>query len=369
MTPRARTLIVELAPGVALAAFLVVITTLVAEHRGDARALDALAYVLLVAAGLALCARRRAPLAGYVVGLVALVIYVLRDYPGGPVFVAPFIVLLALVAASEPRVWIPTAVIGAVLVSAVHAAVSGLQPWVLVVPVAWVAGAFLFAEPIRQRREREHRRDEDHHRALADERLRIARDVHDVVSHSLATISLQAGVAEHLVDSRPEQMREAISAIRRLSRDALGELRAVLDALRDVDAPAPRAPAPDLRAVAGLVDGVRGAGLAVDLELSDDDGPVPEVVAAAGYRIVQEALTNVVRHAGLQAHAYVRLAREPGAVEVEVVDDGPGPPPAVVSGSGLLGMRDRATALGGRFEAGPRPGGGFRVWAWLPAGR
>jgi signal transduction histidine kinase len=369
MSPRARTLVLDLAPGVALAAFLVVITTLIAEHPRDARALDALAYVALVVAGLALCARRRAPLAGYVVALAALIVYVAREYAGGPIFVAPFIALLAVVAAREPRTWIPAAIGGAAAVTVAHVAAQGLEPWVLVAPIAWVAGAFLFAEPIRQRREGERRRDEEHRRALADERLSIARDVHDVVSHSLATISLQAGVAEHLVESRPEQMREAVSAIRRLSREALAELRVVLDALRDVDAPAPRAPAPNLRAVAGLVDGVRGAGLAVDLEVSDDDGPVPDVVAAAGYRIVQEALTNVVRHAGLKAHAHVRLAREPGAVEVEVVDDGPGPPPTIVDGSGLNGMRDRATALGGRFEAGPRPGGGFRVWAWLPAGR
>jgi signal transduction histidine kinase len=201
-------------------------------------------------------------------------------------------------------------------------------------------------------------------RRVAEERLRIAREVHDVVGHGLATITLRAGVADRLADRDPAEVRTALRAIRQVSKDSLAELGALLGVLRDDDAA--RAPAPDLQALPRLVDGLRGAGMDVALEVDAGAGGLPEVVAAAGYRIVQEALTNVARHAGPDASARVRLTRRDGVVEVEVRDDGRGAIGPVRPGGGLVGMRERAAALGGRFEAGGAPTGGFRVWASLP---
>jgi signal transduction histidine kinase len=156
-----------------------------------------------------------------------------------------------------------------------------------------------------------------------------------------------------------------MAAIRRLSRDALREVSAMLGVLREDDGAAARAPAPDVEQLPRLVADMRSAGLQVELELAD--GPVPEVVGGAAYRIVQESLTNVVRHAGDGARARVRVIARDEGVEVEVSDDGRGAAPGSRDGNGLTGMRERASALGGSFEAGGAPGGGFRVRALLPA--
>ena len=199
---------------------------------------------------------------------------------------------------------------------------------------------------------------------MAEERLRIARDVHDVVGHSLATIALQAGVAEHLLDGREPKARESMATIRRTSKEALAEVSAMLGVLR-TEGGAERAPTPDLAQVNDLVEDMRAAGLTIDLELHDK--PVSEVVGGAAYRIVQESLTNVVRHAGPQASARVRVAATNVVVEIEVSDDGRGAAPGTPEGNGMTGMRERAAALGGSFSAGSAPGGGFRVQAMLPA--
>ena len=184
-----------------------------------------------------------------------------------------------------------------------------------------------------------------------------------MVGHSLATIALQAGVAEHLLDGREPQARESMASIRRLSKEALGEVGAMLGVLR-ADGTAERAPTPDLQQVTRLVEDMRAAGLEIDLDL--DPTPVPEVVGGAAYRIVQESLTNVVRHAGSDATAKVRVAANNGSLEVEITDDGAGAS-TTHEGNGLTGMRERAQALGGSFEVGTAPQGGFRVHAVLPS--
>jgi signal transduction histidine kinase len=204
-------------------------------------------------------------------------------------------------------------------------------------------------------------------RRVAEERLRIAREVHDVVGHGLATITLRAGVADRVAERDPAEVTAALRAIRQISRESLAELSALLGVLR-ADGEAERAPVPDLDALPRLVAGLREAGMDVELEVdANGGGPVPEVVAAAGYRIVQEALTNVARHAGPHARARVKLTRRDGVVEVEISDDGRGAPTAVEPGGGMTGMRERAAAVGGWFDAGGAPGGGFRVRASLPA--
>jgi signal transduction histidine kinase len=361
------------AVGVALAVALAVITP---QAAGDERGqVDALAIVLAVVTGLSLGFRRRYPLGQYVVAMSATLAYAAFGYPGGPIYAVAFVSALAMVAGTTRNTWMPAAFAGGALLIAAQAAAYGWAWHMFFYGVIWFVGSVLFGEAARLRREQarttqarvefaERSREEEARRRVAEERLKIARDVHDVVGHSLATIALQAGVAEHLLDGREPEARESMAAIRRLSREALGEVSAMLGVLRDQSAA--RAPTPDLEQVTRLVEDMRAAGLDVELEL-DGDRPVPEVVGGAAYRIVQESLTNVVRHAGPDASAYVRVAASNGTVEVEITDDGTGAPPHTQEGNGLTGMRERAAALGGTFEVGRGPQGGFRVRAMLPA--
>ena len=204
-------------------------------------------------------------------------------------------------------------------------------------------------------------------RRASDERLAIARDLHDVVAHSISVINVQANTALHLMDRQPERAREALTAIREVSGQALGELGTVLGALRDTSAPL--APAPGVARLDELAARARSAGFDVSVAASGAVRALPAGVDAAAYRIVQEALTNTVRHSGGSA-ASVLLRYGDGDLEVEVDDDGGGLAAGRIasgSGNGLEGMAERARALGGTLHAGPRPDGGFRVLARLPA--
>jgi signal transduction histidine kinase len=210
-------------------------------------------------------------------------------------------------------------------------------------------------------------REAEAHRRLGEERLRIAREVHDVVAHSMVAINVQAGVAAHLLDHDTDQAREALLHIKRTSGDALSDLRATLGVLRDPAADAPTGPAAGLDHLEAVAGRLRAAGIDVVLDI-DTVGAVPTPVHTAGYRIVQEALTNVLRHAG--AHAVgvvVRAAGDDDRLTIVVTDDGDGRTgPTDGAGAGLRGMRERAEALGGTLHAGPAPGGGWRVEATLP---
>jgi len=286
-----------------------------------------------------------------------------------------------VVTVSEPRVWIPSAVGGASAL-AIARIVDGGWSWSIAVTASvWLGGAWLVAQAVRARRgqeaavaaragEAERTLEEEALRRAAEERLRMAREIHDVVGHSLAVISLQAGVAAHLLQTRPEQARDAVAAIRQVSSEALNDLRAELGLLRNDDGtPPPPAPAAGLEAVAGLAASLREAGVIVELQTSGlDAAALSGAVSAAGYRIIREALTNVARHAGAGSRAWVRIACRDETIEVEVIDDGTGPAAqdANGNGGGLAGMRDRAAAVGGHLEAGAGPDGGFRVWASLP---
>jgi signal transduction histidine kinase len=228
-----------------------------------------------------------------------------------------------------------------------------------------------FAEVMRARAEQERAREEQERRQVSEERLRIARELHDVLGHHLSLINVQAGVGLHLMDERPEQARTSLSAIKQASAEALREVRAVLSALQGDEERAPRTPAPTLSGgLDALVAEVRAAGLAVSAEVTGVSRALPAEVDRAAYRIVQEALTNVRRHAGTGAHASVLVAYGPEELEVRVVDDGVGPSTVdgfvEAGGSGIAGMRERTVALGGEFSAGPRDGGGFAVSARLP---
>jgi signal transduction histidine kinase len=202
---------------------------------------------------------------------------------------------------------------------------------------------------------------------VVEERLRIAREMHDVLSHSLASINLQAGVGLHLVDRQPERAQEALRTIRQISADALGQARAALAVVRGKGGDQPAAPGlADLDALAGSV---RANGLKVDLDTNLGGRPVSEMIGTTAFRIVQEALTNVIRHAGSGAHAKARVGRVHDWLEIEVTDDGAGAAaPVRSSGHGLRGMAERVSEVGGELLAGPAPGGGFTVRARLPLG-
>jgi signal transduction histidine kinase len=213
----------------------------------------------------------------------------------------------------------------------------------------------------------EQAREEETRRRVVAERMRIARELHDVVAHSMAMINVQATVASMQLASDPASAAEAIGAIRTASKSGLRELRAILEVLRQVDDERPAVPVPDLRAIAALAEATSAAGAPTTLNPAELPAPLPPPVALAVYRIVQESLTNVVRHAGRVA-ATVGLRQDGGYLYVDVINEG-GAAAAAFSGgtgAGVTGMRERAAALGGTLDAGPRPGGGFAVHARLP---
>jgi signal transduction histidine kinase len=218
--------------------------------------------------------------------------------------------------------------------------------------------------------ERERRRAQEAERRIADERVRIAQEVHDVVAHAMVAINVQAGVAAHVVHRQPGQAETALTEIKRVSGAALADLRATLGLLREEGAAAPAHPARELSEVPDLAAPLRAAGVRVDVDVAGNDGRVPSAVGAAAYRIVQEALTNVLRHADASS-AVVRVTIGADSLEVDVRDDGAGSAgngraPAPGHGTGLRGMAERAEALGGRIEAGHLPEGGWHVHAVLP---
>jgi signal transduction histidine kinase len=213
----------------------------------------------------------------------------------------------------------------------------------------------------------EQAREEETRRRIDAERMRIARELHDVVAHSMAMINVQATAAGMQLAADPASAADAIQAIRRASKSGLRELRAILEVLRDVDGGSPAVPVPDRGAIAALVEATSAAGTPTTLEPAEPPVALPPPVALAAYRIVQESLTNVVRHAGRVA-ATVSLRHDGGYLYVDVVNDGGAAAAAFGdgTGAGLAGMRQRAAALGGTVNAAPRPGGGFAVRAWLP---
>jgi signal transduction histidine kinase len=355
--------------GVAVAVVLVTITGVGFHSRG----VDPIGYACCAVAGLAFIVWRRMPVATMAVVAVAVTVYGATGQPGGPVYITTFAAAFNLAAQRPTRVWLPwTAALTVALVAAQWLA-EGFEAHLVPVALLLLVTPKLAGDAVRARRLRmetlEARvslAEQETARRVAEERLRIAREVHDVVGHGLATITLRAGVADRVADRDPDEVRAALRAIRQVSRESLSELSALLGVLRE-DGPADHAPVPDLAALPRLIEGLREAGLDVDLRVEGNGAAVPDVVAAAGYRIVQEALTNVARHAGQHVHAHVRVTRRNGVVEVEVRDDGAGAPATLRPGGGLTGMRERAMSLGGAFEAGGAMGGGFRVWASLPA--
>jgi signal transduction histidine kinase len=371
----------DAAAGAFVAAALVAITRGIDAAEGE-RQLGAVAYACLVVAGASLAGRRRFPAVGLMLASAAVGVYAARSYPGGPIFVTPLVGVYSVAAMWSRRRAIPlvaVATLTVLLPALVFERSTDDSGLIALVYVGWVGVALLVGEAARARREYlvgleerarylEESREQETRRRVAEERLRTARDVHDVVAHALASIALQAGVGVRLAAGDPQQAEDALVRIRRASTGALGELRGVLDLLRANDAAELRDPTPALADLDRLVSDAADSGMDVRVEVRGDRHPLPAVIEVAAYRIVQESLTNVVRHAKSPT-ATVTLTYIDTAFEVEVLDDGRGVAGAdEPGGHGITGMKERAAAVGGRLEAGPGPQGGFRVWAQLPVG-
>lgn len=357
----------DAAVAVGAAAFVTATVTVAARFQPAARALDLFAYLWLVAAAAPLLLMRRTPIAAFGVSSVLTCAYYWSGYPGGPVIVLPALCLLTLTVRRGP---VSGAVAGAGLLLGLYVVYLAVMPgWLpdqrAAAIVAGVAAVVGIGTAIRNRRAAlraaDEQRLEQAGRLAEQERLRIAREVHDVVAHSLAMINVQAGVAAHVADRRPEQAREALQNIKHASASALSDLRATLSVLRSGE---DKAPMPGLDQLAELLDHARAAGLAVRVHGAAAGLPAP--VDGAAYRILQESLTNVVRHANSASTVDVHFGRGVQGLEIIVRDDGMGPAKPR-HGNGLRGMRERAEALGGRLHAGPaESGNGFEVRATLP---
>lgn len=327
------------------------------------------AYALVVVAAVALAARRWLPTATLIVVTAAVGLYLLSGYPFGPILLSLFVTVYTVAAHRPLRSAAPAA--GAVLAVLVICGLAGggLGMEAVAPQVAWIAGPLAIGVTVRVGREQvlQSRRDEARRQADA-ERLRVAQEVHDVVGHGLAAITMQAEIALHLLAKQPEQAEAALTAISRTSRESLDELRATLGAVRRGDDVDDRSPVPGLARLDALADRTRAVGVPVSVDVTGPISSLPAAVDLAAYRIVQESLTNVLRHAGA-ATASVRMSLVDDELTVSVSDTGHGGPPSGRDGHGLAGMKERVSALGGSLVAGPRPEGGFTVTATLPVRR
>ncbi|WP_203686970.1 sensor histidine kinase [Streptomyces sp. SID14515] len=365
-------------PSTAVLLVFVMVGTGFAEHGQDRRPLDLVARLLLFVAVGVLLLRHRRPVLAMVTTCAVTLVYLAAGYPYGPVFVAVAVgCFSAIVAGHRKAAWWSLGGLWAGHVLVAHWLYRWLPPdgdpaapWAQEGFItAWVVAVVAAAELLRVRREQwaaaRAEREAAERRRADEERLRMARELHDVLAHSISVINVQAGVGLALLDSDPEQARTALTTIKAASKEALDEVRQVLANLR-TPGDAPTAPAPGLDRLPELVEQAAGAGLTVTVESEGDPAAVPPGAGLAAFRIVQEALTNVVRHSGSRT-ALVHIAHGSGRVRLRVDDAGPATgDDAGGSGNGLVGMRERAAALGGTIEAGPRPDGGFRVLAELP---
>ncbi|WP_030920710.1 sensor histidine kinase [Streptosporangium amethystogenes] len=360
-----------------------------------------LGYVLLIVSGVVIAVRRRWPVPVFVAAALASLVYYTLDFPDGPGWLGLFVALYTLAAYGDGRRSLVIAGVGTtVLAIGWLIAADDIEPraaigWVFFRIGASVMSAALgesvrsrqvIAAEAQERAELAERTREEEARARVDaERLRIAREVHDTVAHAIAIINVQSGVTAHVLDKRPEVAREALRAIEQTSSRALREMRAILGVLRDDGGDDDgRGPYPGLGQIDELAAKARKAGLDIKLEETSPVAPLPSAVGSAAYRIVQESITNVVRHVG---PTRVTVALNPGieALEIRVTDEGrrtapvhdsadpylPAPHPisggsSAKPGCGIVGMRERCQLLGGELDAGPISGGGFEVRARLP---
>jgi signal transduction histidine kinase len=368
-------------------------------HGYDEGTLDAQTTVVGALISAALVFRRRWPRGVLGLTTTGTALYLALGGVRGPLLLVTMVAIYTVALDSSRRFTVAVASITA-MVLAVSGVAFGERWWLSPVIVSSVAQTGLAAavgEAVRSKRayvaaieERAHRaertREEEAARRVMEERLRIARELHDVLAHHVALINVQAGVAAHVLETEPDQAREALAHIRQAGRSALEELRTTVGLLRQPSAPADLAdladpgtapgdvpetapePVPGLDRLPQLVASFTATGLRVEQHVEGRPRGLPATVDLAAYRIVQEALTNVRKHAP-GATAVVRLGYLPGRFRVEVTDSGTSAPAGAGAGTGhgLLGMRERALSVGGVFSANPEPDSGFRVTAVLPA--
>ena len=341
-------------------------------------------FALLVLATLPLAWRRVHP--GHVMAIIAVVdvLYEVIDQPETATAIPGLVALYSASAWGSRRVSLFSAAITAVALGSILALnADGSWSWVDVVAnYALFTTGWVLGDNVRQRRERlrsleeravlaELSREEEARKAVAAERTRIARELHDVVAHSVSVMVVQAGAARRVLDKNPAQAAEAMASIEAVGRQSLNEMRRLLGVLRrDDDRSFGRVPQPSVEHIDVLVEQTREAGLPVELEIEGEPRPLSPGVDLSAYRIVQEALTNTLKHGGPDVHAHVRLCYGGDAVELVVTDDGRGTVDGTQredgGGHGLVGMQERVKLFGGDLHVGNRPGGGFLVKATLP---
>lgn len=342
-------------------------------HRpANATPFDALAVALIVVAGGAITFRRRDPLKVLAVVAGCIYLFFARGFSPGDNLNVAMMIAAYTVATRAPARWLRYAVAaGAPLLplSLIHE--SGALFGSATGNVVSVAVVAIVGHNIRLRNEKREQVEITEQvtadMAVTDERLRIARELHDVVAHAMSVVTVQSGVAAHVIDTQPDEAKRMLENIRTTSHEALDEMRRLLGVLRGS---ADLAPAPGLRDIGELADSLRASGIPVALTTSGERNDIPGGVDLTGYRIVQEALTNVLKHAG-PTTATVDLTYAPGLVVVEISDDGRGATTTAggahgIVGHGLLGMRERVAVFDGDLKAGPKAGGGYRVRATLP---
>jgi signal transduction histidine kinase len=349
------------------------------------RPVDALAYVLVIAGSVSLYWRRRAPIVVLAFVTAVLIAMYLREY-GAFLSVLGLPALYAVAAHEEhrSRAWWALGLSCAGLLVAASVSLldrpEGFAYLTLVSMVVFLAAAVaagviirnrerIFVDTERRAAQAEVDRVAEAERAVVRERSRIAREMHDVVAHSMSVVAVQAAAGREIVHSNPDKAADVFERIETVGREALAELRRMLGVLRETgDEQSSLAPQPGIGDLAGAVEQSRAVGVETTLVVEGEQRPLAPGIELAAYRIVQEALTNVRKHAGA-ASATVRIAYEPQALVIEVSDDGRG---AVTSlsrsgaGHGLIGMRERVEIYGGELTSGPRPGGGFVIRAVLP---
>ncbi len=359
----------------------VLIGYLVPDERSGITGAFVAGIALLVVMHAALVWRRRAPLLVLAVTTATFVFYATLDRP----YVSPFALAVAIYTVAAYTDVRTAAAAGALAWAAVvggnwlqtrdNVQASDMVSIGVALAVAWIVGARIGASRARtaalevRAEDLERERDERAREAAAEERSRISRELHDVVSHNLSVIVVQAGGARRIAEDDPTRAREALGSIETTGRQALNEMRRLLGLIRTAGSGEPELePASGVDALEELVDGVRRAGTTVELDVAGDRVALPPGIDISVYRIVQESLTNVMKHAA-GARARVRVLFRPDAVDLVVADDGLGAAPGANAdgrGQGLAGMRERVSLFGGEFRAGPGNEGGFEVHARLP---
>lgn len=331
------------------------------------------ALLLVVAASLVLALRRRYPLTVLAISTAAVVAYTLFGYENGAALLAPTLALYTVAIVTTVR---QATIAGGATLIALMASGAAANPFgptgggYFLIP-ALVAAAFFGGIAVRNHRafvaSIQARAEEDASRRVGEERLRIARELHDVVAHAMSTINVQATAAAQVLAEQPQTAAAALAAIRTASKEGLRELRTILNVLRQADDADPVAPTPSLTQLDALVASANQAGLPTELKVSGDAADLPLTSDLAAYRIIQESLTNAIRHAG-PAEATVSLTYSDSELLIAVADTGRGAAPHSTGsgGYGLIGMRERAAAAGGTMRAGTAAGGGYLVTARLP---